>query len=281
MKIRLDESEKQRVNDLWDIMKSNSEDNKVVENIAITRAQELESALQTYMEQESEMKNEIQALKVQNEELQRKSLEMKFVSGQDSVGGDEGSVTELQQCLDSLTSVWESLGTPLDDRERVLASISSASKNAQGTAIDEAHKLMQQTKTEEDTLTTGLEDMCGVLDIEEGEYIDENVLKNLPLLERITMLKGAYAKAEQEMSERSSKLFKLKAKLVDLMTDMDIEANDVCSNLQRLLRVDNDMNTASAHELASHMLAKGVMIRLASPIFLNGTVRFEIFLLNK
>ena len=259
MKARLDELEKQRVNDLWDVMKSNSsvEESKVMQNIAVMRAQELETALQSYMEQESDMKNELQSLRAQNEELQKKSLEAQFVSGN---GKDDVSATELQQCFVSLKDIWESLGTPVNERENVLSSISSASKTAQGTAVEEANRILQSSKEQEDSLTTGLEDMCGVLDIEEGEYVDEDVLKDMPLLQRISVMQVAYAKAESEMSSRSDKVFKLKSKLVDLMKDMNTMTEEVCSNLQRLLRVDDDMSTAAPHELASHLLAKGVMI---------------------
>jgi hypothetical protein len=159
-----------------------------------------------------------------------------------------------------LKEIWESLGTPVSERESVLESIASASKTAQHSAVKEANTFMQASKSEEDVLTTGFEDMCGVLDIEEGAYFDEETLKTLPLLERIDLLKNAFEKAENELSDRTKKLFKLKSKLVYLMVDMNLKSDDVCSNLQRLLRVDDNMATASAQALASHMLAKGVMI---------------------
>ena len=263
-KARLDESEKLRVHDLWAVMQSHSTsdaDNQVGRNIAITRAQELETALEGYMEQEAEFKNEIAALRVKNEELEKTMLENRFVHGATGDTEEENASTgELQKCFSHLKEVWETLGTPLSDREVVLTGITTASKTAQQLAVENAYTALQVLKSQEDQLTTGFEDMCGVLDIEEGVYFDEDTLKTLPLLQRIAMLQGATGKAEVEMTTRTEKLFQSRTKLVDLMTDMNMDSTDVCSNLQRLLRVSNEMTTASAQALASHLLAKGVMI---------------------
>ena len=260
MKARLEESEKQRVNDLWALMKSKAaaEEGKVGQSIAITRAQDLEKALESYVEQESTLKNEIEALRAKNEELHKKSLEINFLKS-----GEGDNNAELQVCFTELKAIWDCLGTPVNEREEVLSSISCANKTAQSESLKEAELKLQSSKTEEDVLTTGFEDMCGVLDIEEGSYFDEATLKTLPILKRIEQIKEAFQKVEKEMSLRTVQMFKLKAKLLDLMKDMKLEHDNLSPNLQRLLRVDADMESATIPKLASDMLAKGVMISVS------------------
>ena len=112
-KKRLDDAEKQRVQDIWSVLQgqsgtANDSVAGATESIALARAQELENALGDMVSTEADLRAEIVELQTKNTELQKSLQEKIFTSRSGGHLSCKVEAEEASRCFSELDSIWDS-----------------------------------------------------------------------------------------------------------------------------------------------------------------------------
>ena len=153
---KLDEAEKLRVNDVWTIMKSKSNENLINSppsdlevNISLLRAQELEHEIELMSKREEELvvelDNKNQLIKTQEEDILKLNLILKTESDHTT---DQSNTTSTSSFYDSLKEIWDKTGVSSEYKQIIVDNILNAAEEAKINAILDAENVFK-TKSEE------------------------------------------------------------------------------------------------------------------------------------
>mmetsp|Transcript_22914 Transcript_22914/g.33487 ORF Transcript_22914/g.33487 Transcript_22914/m.33487 type:complete len:1633 (+) Transcript_22914:1-4899(+) len=278
MKQRLDDAERQRVQDVWALMKSRDSatvseaSNASAQSVAFTRAQELEVALNDYIASDSEMKAEISQLKSQNTELMKK-LQEKLFLGRVGYSSSKMEADDMAKCFKDLDSIWTSLGTNVEDRESVLNTIEKASGQARKEALAAAKQSLESAQSEVSELLSNLKMICGLLHTAGDKYFDEGKYSECSLQDKLVNLRKGYADATRDFQQCCMSAYALKDKLSALITDMGLQASDMSVDLNLLSILDSSHAKDCPSDLASYMIATGINLSASHLSHLESAIR--------
>lgn len=256
-------AEKQRVNDIWTLLKSQNETssgqkdielNPSMQSIAIQRAQELECALSESLATEDNLKTEIYELRYQNKELLQKLQEkimMEQISksrtqsrnGEDHVDEEDSLNQKLKEEIshryNELDSLWVKLGTSVVEREKTLDSIDNAPQLALQKALDEARSQHSHYCDEELTLQRKYEIfsrlLYGVNSVAQNSESNE---EEESLITRTLELKQKIIPQIEEFEGRCDKLKRITLRLRRLVEEMEYDTSTLPVELQIILKMD-------------------------------------------
>ena len=259
-KKRLDDAEKQRVQDVWAVLQGQTGNRSdaaagASESIALARAQELETALGDMVSTEAELRAEIACLRASNAELQQSLQEKIFTS---RAGGHLSSKVEAEEatkCFSELDSIWNRLGTDIADRQQVLNVIEKSSTVARRDALDRARAYLSNAQSECKHKEDDVKLFCGLLHVAEGDFYDLSAFESAPLLKKNEIISAASERISAEVISRGRKLYSLKDKLLELTESMDISISELSAELRVLGRLDDAHREASPSDIALHCIS--------------------------
>jgi hypothetical protein len=279
---RLHRAEKQRVQDVWALLRTQSKEPGTsvplsdgeassAVRVAIQRAQDLEGELEVYISSEDRLsqENESMAARIASLEAEilkttlRAQMSESSVRDAPSRSSDEGSAGD---CFETLSCVWDSLGVNPDDRSKAVSDIQKAGlrarENALQTARDKLSYSTEQTKVLERNLTLIAASLGQTIDSFFGDNalagasatgtVSEK-LQSLPALPRLSALRSAVDSATAVMTVRSSGLEKLRERLLDIIAEMWLDNKELPQCLQDVVGVDFLAASVAANQAVEEM----------------------------
>ena len=279
---RLHQAEKQRVQDVWALLRTQSKEPgssaplgdaeaSSAVRVAIQRAQDLERELEVFISSEDRLaqENETKTARIASLEAAilkttlRSQMSEPSVHDSSRCGGGEGSVGE---CFDTLSSVWDSLGVEPEERSKAVSDIQKAGlrarENALQTARDKLSSSTEQTRLLEKNLTLIAASLGQTIDFFFGENAlvgastagsASEKLQSLPALPRLSALRSALDSATAVMTVRSSALEKLKERLLDIIAEMWLDNKELPQCLQDVVGVDFLAASVAANQAVEDM----------------------------
>jgi hypothetical protein len=165
-----------------------------------------------------------------------------------------------------LTALWDQLGVPATERGNVALSIRDASVSVRNKAIADAELAVTKSQRQLSKLSSSLVTICEALGQPVDSFfasasasrrsadVNDNVnvaSPDSPLLRRVDDVRTAADAATASMTVRSSDLEKLKEQLLDVMSEMWLEATELPPCLKCVLQVDFHAASVRANEMCS------------------------------
>lgn len=245
LKVKLDESEKSRVHDMWVLLQSKTQaSDEMANSIVYKRTQELENTLNAMVTQEYMLKEENGNLKTENEQLKYQLMQMSFASSGNG-GVSSTSMTELND-------IWTKLGLSYAEREDYINEIATIRQNKESDMLIDMKKFLQRSLADEDVLRQEIEVLCSVMDLSESDYISDAS----PLLQKLESLKSGANALRTDLSSRLKQVASMKRKLEYFMNDMGVGVTNLPSSLAKLHKITIQADAAS-------LLSQGVMLSSA------------------
>jgi hypothetical protein len=276
---RLHRAEKQRVQDVWALLRTQSKESGTsvplsdgeassAVRVAIQRAQDLEGELEGYISSEDRLtqENESMAARIASLEAAILKTTLRAQMSESTVGdastrsSDEDSAGD---CFETLSCVWDSLGVNSDERSKAVSDIQKAGlrarENALQTARDKLSYSTEQTRVLERNLTLIAASLGKTIDSFFGDSAlagagtASEKLQSLPALPRLSALRSAVDSATAVMTVRSSGLEKLKERLLDIIAEMWLDNKDLPQCLQDVVGVDFLAASVAANQAVEEM----------------------------
>ena len=266
MQSKLQKAESQRVQDVWALLRTQERSGSVSPKlsdgemnsatlVAIQRAQDLEMELEGFISSDDKLtqQNEEQAALIVTLEASLLSIQLRAQMSQSDTNDICGQGTNDSicgsQCFESLSSVWNSLGVNPDDRAKAVNDIRKAGVRARETALSKATKTLERSHEQTEKLRTSLRIIANALGQEENSFFGSlpgmptvlsipDRLLSLAALPRLTAVRDAVDAATAVMTVRASSLEKLKERLLDVMSEMWLDINELPDCLRNILGVD-------------------------------------------
>ena len=268
---RLHRAEKQRVQDVWALLRAQSKeagsestlsecDEANATRVAIQRAQDLESEVEVLVISDARHSKLNEEKTKRITALEAELLKIQLRSNL-SLASSHGA-SDAEECFDSLSTVWDSLGVDPEERAKTVSDIERASFRARDNALSKAqsalsnsHRQTQKLQKEISILATSLgqevesffSDGC-FPNVPTGVIGMDEKLLSLPVLPRMSVLRSAVDSATALMSVRSSGLEKIKERLHDIMSEMWLDNGDLPECLRNVLGVDFLAAAATANQ---------------------------------
>lgn len=286
MKINISNAEKQRVDDMWEILKNqpttldnnnsngngNNNNNTSVNNILLKRTQELETVLSDYMTIENDLKNEIYDLKYKNEELEKKlekTLIQKHLETQIINTDNKRFELENQQKNDEIIKyyheldlIWSKLGTSVNERESMLDMIDNANNVARNTIINKSKNEYNLLINKENEILFNYKQFIKVMQLNEDNYFNSEEYKDKTLIQRNLELESKYKQLFTEFESRRKKLLKVYEKLDKVIVELGYDLQSLSNELQILFSIDINMISCSnkPEDIVTYCLSKNLLI---------------------
>ena len=276
MQSRLQKAESQRVQDVWALLRAqpsvdgvNNPSHRLSDGevsstarVAIQRAQDLEMELEGYIASEDKLtqQNEEQAARISSLEASLLNIQLR---AQMSAASDEQfngiSSDAGSEFFDSLSSVWDSLGLSSDDRTKTISDIQRAGIRARETALKSARKVLNNSTRQTLRLQKSLTTISAALGQKEESFFNElsgipsnmavhDRLLSMSVLSRLSAVRDAVDAATALMTVRASGLEKLKDRLLDIMSEMWLDSNELPECLRNILGLDFNAAAAAANQ---------------------------------
>lgn len=272
---RLSKIEKQRINDVWAILKAHQTDTlfaatdgttvgsaaaETAQLVAIQRASDLEKELEVVVANEeslqsklAEKSNELDAFMKKFQTLEiNLEVTKKLMDGINLSSScfTPGASLLRDDYVQQLSTYWDQIGTPLGDRQNTLDYLLKCNEIAQARALKEAEDGLTLASTElkqrHDYLVLfssmlGKDAVSFLPESNENQNFMENVLTTMPKIQGLSILQESLNKALTEILNKVEKVDNLKSKLLESVAEMWLELHDLPKCLQSLyhLKVDN------------------------------------------
>ena len=277
MQNRLHRAEKQRVQDVWALLKVRSKDGEgagggdveggtiplsdseamSATRVAIQRAQDLEGELDAYVVSDEKHSKEIIMSAERISALEAALLKVQLRSQMSRFGSDNGSSRResgggASDCFEALSSIWDSLGVKPEERAIIVDDIQKVTIKARENALLKAKETLSGSQQKADTLFRNLSVIAVSLGQDVESYFSDVIglvppgssgsilerLNTLPALPRLQALRKAIDSATAVLTVRSSSLEKLRERLINTMSEMWLDNTDLPECLHRVLGVD-------------------------------------------
>jgi kinesin family protein 4/21/27 len=275
-KRKLEAAERQRVQDVWDVVNASEtgcNESNAAAKVAIQRAQDLEREVEGLLSREEAHKVEndaltgtIRSLTKQADEMQLR-MDMASVDFDGSAATDKTSVKRSSASsakaianaakFEQLEELWSRIGVPADEKRKMILDLQNASCVMHDKLLTDMSEDLDACTKEIEELDTDL----GVAHICLGREADSEALRKEDyshVRARLGALHKACETVNDEFNERSAKLVKIKEHLLDLMNEMWLDTNDLAADLQPLIKVM--VADSSTFELASRLHSLGLRI---------------------
>lgn len=263
MSMRLNAAEKQRVNDVWDILQGSESSvgngNNIGQEVIMLRARELENELEIYVVSEGKLKEEIIELKAQCSRLERKvqsqevRARLEALSNMDAMIGTgivaptstststsalAGNFPNVSIQMRQVEELWDLLGQKQSDRLQAVKGLEELTLNAkdellQDTQIAVAMAEQQIIQAKKDIITC-----CQVLRKEISDYINPEESNVVELLPKSKIFQSALSTVTNELQTRQKDFYSLKDRLLSLLMDMDIEVTELSGCLKSVMSIE-------------------------------------------
>ena len=276
MHSRLQKAESQRVQDVWALLRTQERSGSVSPKlsdaemssatlVAIQRAQDLEMELEGYISSDDRLcqVNEEQTARIAVLEASLLSTQLRVQMSQgcvDDICAPDGSTTTMSssECFESLSSMWNSLGLDPDVKAKTVSDIQMAGIKARECAWTSARNTLQRCHDQTEKLQKSLTLIANALGKEESFFFGafpgiptalsiSDRLLSLAALPRLAAVRDAVDAATAVMTVRASELEKLKERLLDTMSEMWLDVNELPDCLKNILGVDFHAAAAAAN----------------------------------
>jgi hypothetical protein len=240
----LREAERRRVGDVWALLKAQQQApdadaaaaggggggvvRGMVDQVALTRAQELENALEVCLANEDEAKAELEEcqrrLASAEAEAEDLRLQHQLGSGETANGGGGGGGGYYE----GLSSAWDALGTHSTQRADCVSRIEHARLAALQAAQNQCQEELLAAREEELRLVGEIEQLGGILGQPQGEEVGLHGQRDgdsPSLLARIHLLHQARAGLMETLRGRARQVRDLQGRLLPLLRHMQLGAD--------------------------------------------------------
>ena len=235
---QLGQAEKKRCEDMWSIIRAQDGEldqaiadmvDSVGQRVAINRALDLERELELRLEQEEILKNQISELRGQ---LRDHELKLELLDGKVTSACSDEETSSLQ-------ALWNQLGIDDIDREQCLQQIRLASKNAMKQLLSEAHSSIIDAENQRSNTTNSICCICEAFQLDSNGYIacDDN---NASLRQRNEALERSLELLKKRVGGLVTQVFEVKSRLLILAGDMQLNGNELLTELRTLLKVGSN-----------------------------------------
>lgn len=274
-KARLEAAERQRVQDVWDVVnarESGTNESDAAAKVAIHRAQDLEREMENLISREDAYKSENEAMKGTIDGLTKQVDELQLRIDMAAVdfdgGAAEGSIEKGKTAskrssssaksianaakFQQLEELWVQIGVESDSKRQMILDLQNASCVMHDKLLGDMHEELESCTKEVCELDADLEVAHSVLgQSDEGAKLRAQIYPNIR--SKLGALRAACESVDAEFSVGSARLVKTKEHLLDLMSEMWLDTGDLSPELQPLIKVM--VADTSTFELASRLHA--------------------------
>jgi hypothetical protein len=229
----------------------------VGQSIAIQRALELELELEEYVDNDSRLRQ-------QNQELSSRIVELETVLALGTggvVAAPADSVTSSKD-LSTLLGLWQQLGLSPEKRELILSDIRNANELAVGRFLGEARGDLQLAMNHRDTALETMSLVCKVFGLMQPEGVGA-ARGARSICESNKEIENLMTTLTLTADVKVNRLFEIKDRLLDLVSEMWLSSADLSMPLQTILKISKknvDIATlAQDFESAGLVLTDSIM----------------------